>query len=76
MTVPKRRKAPPGARCPTCGLDVSGYTIGRTRDGHTTWDRPFHREVGPTGTPYGTGGLTHIEGGERCLRAVEIARTG
>lgn len=58
--------APDGAVCPTCGLDVGGYTVGHTRDGRTTWDRPMKVAAGPTGTQFMTGGLTHVQDGERC----------
>lgn len=54
------------ALCPTCGLEIGGYTVGRTKDGRTTWDRPMKVAAGPSGTQFMTGGLTHIEGGERC----------
>lgn len=59
--------APKGTTCPTCRLDVGGCTVGRTRDGKTTWDRPYQRELGPTGTMMSMGGLTHVERGERCV---------
>lgn len=64
--------APKGAACPTCGLDVGGYAIGVTRDGKTTWDRPLRYDAGPTGTMFYSGGLTHIEGGERCLGGIAV----
>lgn len=63
--------APKGAVCPTCGLDVGGFAIGQTRDGKTTWDQPFRRDLGPTGTMFSSGGLTHVEGGERCAAKEE-----
>lgn len=66
LSVPTAEKAPPGAKCPTCGLDVAGFAIGRTKDGRTTWDRPFAYHIGPTGTRFASGGLSHVEGGERC----------
>jgi hypothetical protein len=66
VSGPTAEVAPKGATCPTCGLDVGGYAIGQTRDGRTTWDRPFGRYAGPTGTLFPSGGLTHVEGGERC----------
>jgi hypothetical protein len=58
--------APKGATCPTCGLDVGGYAIGRTVDGRTTWDRPTYPTVAQSGRLVFFGGLTHVEGGERC----------
>jgi hypothetical protein len=60
------------ATCPTCGLDVGGYAIGITHDGRTTWDRPTRHDAGPSGVRVWTGGLTHLEGGERCLAGVGI----
>lgn len=66
MSVLTGERAPKGATCPTCGLDVAGYAIGETRDGRTTWDRPARHDIGPTGTMFWSGGLTHVEGGERC----------
>lgn len=59
--------APKGATCPTCGLDVGGFAIGVTSDGKTTWDQPYRRDLGPTGTAFTTGGLTHVQDGERCV---------
>jgi hypothetical protein len=60
-----------GATCPTCGLDVGGCSLSQTREGKTTWDRPTRHDTGPTGTKFYSGGLTHIEGGERCLAGKE-----
>jgi hypothetical protein len=64
--------APRGATCPTCGLEVGGYSVGVTRDGRATWDRPTRHDAGPTGVRAYSGGLTHVEGGERCLAGVEV----
>lgn len=66
------RKAPKGATCPTCGLDVGGYLLGKTRAGRTTWDRPLRFEAGPSGVKSYSGGLTHVEGGERCLAGIGV----
>lgn len=59
--------AAPDAKCPGCGLDVGGCAIGEMPDGRTTWDRPARHDIGPTGTKFWSGGLTHVHGGERCL---------
>lgn len=67
-------KAPKGATCPTCGLDIGGCDIGITRDGKTTWDRPVRYDQGPTGTWSYSGGLTHVEGGERCKPVTLFSR--
>lgn len=56
-----------GATCPGCGLEVGGWYIGVTAGGKRTWDRPYRRELGPTGTMISMGGLTHVQGGERCV---------
>lgn len=62
--------APKGTLCPTCGMDVGGYALGVSGDGATTWDRPtsVYRDNG--GRVMYSGGLTHIEGGARCLAGV------
>lgn len=72
MSLPTSEVAPKGATCPTCGIDVGGYAIGATRDGRMTWDRPLRHDAGPTGTMFYSGGLTHVEGGERCLAGVAV----
>ncbi|MCA1571980.1 MAG: hypothetical protein LC798_17045 [Chloroflexi bacterium] len=64
--------APRGATCPTCSLDVGGCAIGQTRDGRTTWDRPISYRADALGNYKWSGGLTHVEGGERCK--LELAR--
>lgn len=66
MTLPGAELAPPGTTCPTCGLDVSGYAVGETREGKTMWERPSYRAAGPSGVPVTHGGLTHVQDGERC----------
>lgn len=66
------KMATPDAHCPTCGLEVGGYALGVTSDGRTTWDRPTKLEIGPSGTEVRVGGLTHVEGGERCIAAASV----
>lgn len=62
--------APKGATCPTCGLDVGGHALGVTSDDRTTWDRPARHDAGPSGVKVWSGGLTHVERGERCLAGI------
>lgn len=70
MSLPTEETAPKGAICPTCGLDVGGCFLGKTGDGRSTWDRPTRYDAGPSGVKVYSGGLTHVEGGERCLAGI------
>lgn len=56
--------------CPTCGLDVTGFTE-RVVDGVRRWDAPVKHFLANDGSDRWRGGFTHIEGGMRCLSAVE-----
>lgn len=62
-----REVAPDGATCPGCGMEVGGWRVGRTAEGRTTWDRPTRWLAGPSGREDAQGGLTHVEGGVRCV---------
>lgn len=59
--------APAGATCPTCGLDVAGFTVRTSAEGDgIAWDRPVRWGRGPSGMEFADGGLTHVQGGRRC----------
>lgn len=64
------KKARKGATCPTCGMDVGGYTLGKSATGATTWDRPMSTYRDNGGRLMYSGGLTHVEGAPRCLAGV------
>lgn len=66
MSTLTGERAPAGAKCSGCGLDVGGWAIGITADGRTTWDRPANLHQDASGNRKWFGGLTHVEGGERC----------
>lgn len=66
------KTAPKNATCPTCGLDVGGYLLGVTADGRTTWDRPTRYDAGPSGVKVWSGGLTHVQEGERCIAGIGV----
>lgn len=64
------KKAPKGSACPTCRMDVGGYLLGRSAGGTTTWDRPTTVYRDNSGRVMYSGGLTHVQGGPRCLAGV------
>lgn len=66
---------PPLTNCPICRADVSGCALSIGADGLRRWTQPVKHEEKADGARYLSGGLVHIEAGQRCLNdAKDVAR--